>query len=766
MEEKRSELEFDEFEKLLGEIPNATSGNPHCGVSVPKRVYVDGSLSPLRVNSSYKEPSSEKLQNKGRLDEGKNLLNRIQCSPTKGVVQLPSAEMNLPDDHSLTSAFSELSFKDVVPTVARENPPLEKSLQNYTLKKRDSNMDSSVMVVPSFRTPNSVPYGFYGAEITKVHNESANLSRFNPQELKRRHSIANCQPIESFPAAVPLDYSMHGFPFLSNVTIPGMQFPAMSDHQQLFTDTQAHISYLNPHQTNQHQISWSNMEEEQRYGIHQSYLHLQQFPNQQLEDHHLLLENGNIATRLLKRNPRQTHCKAPISHQYEQFKQKSLWNGYALPGESNQLNPAYCSIECNDQKAWEKVVKQSYHDQILARSHGLNKIDAAKFGHVGANESFAHVVQNGKVLRNDNFFHNSSNAGCYQFDSERSWDTYRDKRDFKSADLKYLPLKYNSLNEVTGRIYHMAKDQHGCRFLQRKFVEGTQKEIEMIFEEIRDHIVELMTDPFGNYLVQKLLEVCNEDQRMQILDSITREQGELIRISCDMHGTRAIQKVIETLNSTEQFSMVVFSLAHDTVALIKNMNGNHVAQRCLQHLTDEHSQFLFDAATSHCVELAKDRHGCCVLQKCLTYSDGERRRRLIHEIASNALILSYDQYGNYVVQFVFELELPWATTDVLDHLDGSYGDLSVQKYSSNVVEKILKFAGEENCTHVIEKLVENERLDQIMQDPFGNYVIQVALEQSKGTLFAKLMDAIKLRISALRTSPYGKKVLASYNAKK
>lgn len=36
--------------------------------------------------------------------------------------------------------------------------------------------------------------------------------------------------------------------------------------------------------------------------------------------------------------------------------------------------------------------------------------------------------------------------------------------------------------------------------------------------------------------------------------------------------------------------MVVSSLAHDTVALIKNMNGNHVAQRCLQHLTDEHSQ--------------------------------------------------------------------------------------------------------------------------------------------------------------------------------
>ena len=82
----------------------------------------------------------------------------------------------------------------------------------------------------------------------------------------------------------------------------------------------------------------------------------------------------------------------------------------------------------------------------------------------------------------------------------------------------------------------MAKDQHGCRFLQRKFSEGTLEDIEKIFVEIIDHIVELMTDPFGNYLVQKLLEVCNEDQRMQILQAITRKAGDLVRISCDMHG--------------------------------------------------------------------------------------------------------------------------------------------------------------------------------------------------------------------------------------
>ncbi|KAL4561017.1 hypothetical protein LXL04_033177 [Taraxacum kok-saghyz] len=316
------------------------------------------------------------------------------------------------------------------------------------------------------------------------------------------------------------------------------------------------------------------------------------------------------------------------------------------------------------------------------------------------------------------------------------------------------------------RIYCMAKDQQGCRSLQKKFSEGTREDLEIIFREVIDHVVELMTDPFGNYLVQKLLEVCDNHQHMQILRVITRKPGDLVRISCDMHGTRAVQKVVETLKTREQCSMVVSALKPGIVGLMKNMNGNHVAQRFLQYLKPEFNEFLFEAASMKCIELATDRHGCCVLQKCLSHSDGEPRRRLIREITSNALILSQDPYGNYVVQYVFEVQLPWATSAILDQLEGNYGDLSMQKYSSNVVEKCLKNAREERRICIINELMNNPRLDQIMQDPYGNYVIQAALRSSKGALREALVDAIKPHVPALRTSPYGKKVLSSNGLKK
>ena len=64
MDQRRTELEFDELEKLLGEIPNATSGKPHSEGSGPKGVSLGGNLSPICLNSC-KGPSSEKLKTIG-----------------------------------------------------------------------------------------------------------------------------------------------------------------------------------------------------------------------------------------------------------------------------------------------------------------------------------------------------------------------------------------------------------------------------------------------------------------------------------------------------------------------------------------------------------------------------------------------------------------------------------------------------------------------------------------------------------------------------
>lgn len=84
------------------------------------------------------------------------------------------------------------------------------------------------------------------------------------------------------------------------------------------------------------------------------------------------------------------------------------------------------------------------------------------------------------------------------------------------------------------------------------------------------------------------------------------------------------------------------------------------------------------------------------------------------------------------MQFILKIDLQWATDEILEQLAGSYGDLSMQKYSSNVVEKCLQVAKEgERLPKIVNELIKDPRFDKIMQDPYGNYAIQTALNQSE-----------------------------------
>ena len=107
---------------------------------------------------------------------------------------------------------------------------------------------------------------------------------------------------------------------------------------------------------------------------------------------------------------------------------------------------------------------------------------------------------------------------------------------------------------------------------------------------------------------------------------------------------------------------------------------------------------------------------------------------------------------NYVVQYVFELEGSWARTEVLNQLEGYYRYLSMQKYSSNVVEKCLKYAGEERFARIIQEFMDHPQLDQMMLDPYANYVIQTALNHSKvNPPFENINSTFHLQVSIAKS---------------
>ena len=116
-------------------------------------------------------------------------------------------------------------------------------------------------------------------------------------------------------------------------------------------------------------------------------------------------------------------------------------------------------------------------------------------------------------------------------------------------------------------------------------------------------------------------------------------------------------------------------------------------------------------------------------------------KKLKKLINDNALNLIVHQYGNYALQTIIE---NWDEAD-LEEINNIYKNkyvfLSIKKFSSNVIERILE-KNEKNVDDYINIICEGCNLVEILKNKYGNFVIKKAINLSKGKNKDKLINGI------------------------
>jgi len=320
----------------------------------------------------------------------------------------------------------------------------------------------------------------------------------------------------------------------------------------------------------------------------------------------------------------------------------------------------------------------------------------------------------------------------------------------------YTPNKLSE-QDIYGNVFRLSRDQVGCRLLQQKLDEGDPAIVGAIFDESKKHLAEMMLDPFGNYLFQKLFEKANSSQCSGMLEIV---KGSLVRAALNIHGTRSVQKVLETCTSNAQIATIQGSLEPRIVELCLDANGNHVIQKAVQCMSDKDKDFVFRAVIAACTTVACHRHGCCVIQRCLDAASREQQWGLINAIVTCALELMQDPYGNYVVQYVLDLGRQTEAWAVAEKCLGHVALLSTQKFSSNVMEKCLEKANEQLLAAIVNELCDPRSLQSLLQDQYANYVIQRALTVSPVDVASRLVVSIKPHLSLLRNTSGGRRIVS------
>jgi hypothetical protein len=84
--------------------------------------------------------------------------------------------------------------------------------------------------------------------------------------------------------------------------------------------------------------------------------------------------------------------------------------------------------------------------------------------------------------------------------------------------------------------------------------------------------------------------------------------------------------------------------------------------------------------------------------------------------------------------------------DMIPKFVGKVYQLSMQKCSSNVIDRCIQFATPENLSIILTELINCDRLANLIVNSYGNFVVQNALKFAKGEEKNKLAARIEKNI--------------------
>lgn len=290
-------------------------------------------------------------------------------------------------------------------------------------------------------------------------------------------------------------------------------------------------------------------------------------------------------------------------------------------------------------------------------------------------------------------------------------------------------------------------DQDGSRFMQKRLERATTKEIEWFFAQIKDDLKTLCFDLFGNYVVQKMLEL---EISIEVVHALKQYVSVL---SMHMYGCRVIQKIFDVGHG----AMIMEFVKDNCRSLLEDQNGNHVLQKAVESYLD--TSFILDEYKRDSIRLCKHKYGCRVIQRLFENSNDEDILLIIDKFALNIESIIDDQYGNYVLQHIIETKPLYRTkiiNAIINLAPQKIYTFSTHKFASNVIEKCVIV--DDNMDFIFLSVIKDKPMVVLLAaDKFGNYVVQRVVDKRKNEA---VIEILRKYGGDLRKSVYAKHIFA------
>ena len=384
-------------------------------------------------------------------------------------------------------------------------------------------------------------------------------------------------------------------------------------------------------------------------------------------------------------------------------------------------------------------------NNINPNNNNLSNILSNNF-HRAEKRKATYDVKNKDIHIDNKDINNNKKFGSVVFPKETNLKAEIALYELKNILFKTDKIDHFIYSKIQGNFVNLIKTHKGSRIFQN-YLKNTHSDIlHQIFIEINPHLKNLLIDPYANYFCRKFFTYLNQKDRIDYLQSI---ENSLIKLSSNNIGTYPIQGIIEHLGSKVEKNIIINAIKNHIEKLSIDPYSCHVIEKILSCFEEEYISFIYDYISQNILKLAYNANGICLVKKIITFTHKTKIHEQIKNIVEeNSMELIKHPYGNYVIQVLVD---SWDLNEVKEILklyDKQFTSLSMDKYSSNVMERCIE-KSDEILSQYINEVCESGKIFEVMKNNFGNYVIQKALKLCSGNDRRKLVIEVSKNIFKL-----------------
>ena len=459
-------------------------------------------------------------------------------------------------------------------------------------------------------------------------------------------------------------------------------------------------------------------------------------------------------------------CSCANSDRYENEKDTKNLNHIMFSQDKYNRNNMLMLNQCNNYNDYTNYVKRTSnnkHYKSYTNQHSINNnrsnycslpqyvIDFQTASASSVNNNNSNIIGDNMNLHIDDSFRNKQYNMLFNSYMQFVYNTNNNtnnnnlllNRQFISQNddqiFSHFETYLTTEGKFTYKIYQtfknefirLIKNQQTSRTSQLYIQHSPPEIIHLLYTEISSHISQLLLDPYANYFILKLFSYLDNSDCLNFLNQISKT---FTYLCINKISTYPIQCIVEHINPKHLQEIIIDSVKNHLMKITLDIYGTHVLEKIISKFDYELIQPISKFVVDNFLFLANNANGLCIVKKTIEVEYKKNYFEKIKQLTKdNALVLIQNPFGNYALQCVID---NWENEDINDIINAYIGKcslLSIQKYSSNVIEKCIE-KSKMFLKEFINECIDNnyDGIGILMQNNYGNYVIQTALKVTTG----------------------------------